>query len=240
VNGPASPGPTSFTEEQSVMHSTKISEFATETRFYAYGPKEPLALVPGRFAHVVIDMQYGFMPGGIIPVTGNPAIIPNINRISAAVRRAGGTNIFVRFTYDPTWTVYYRRLAEGREARMEAAFSDGAEQHALVAELDVMADDVLLNKKRFSSFTPGTCDLESYLRSAGIDTLVVTGCTSSCCVESTIRDGMQLNFKTIFVGDANATLNDAYHNGAVDNLFGIFGTDLCMTDEILDRLSVAA
>lgn len=222
------------------MHSTKISEFATEIRFYAYGPRPPLALVPGSFAHVVIDMQYGFMPGGIIPVAGNPAIVPNINRISSAVRRAGGRNIFVRFTYDPTWTIYYGQLADGREALMEAAFSDGAEQHALVAGLDVMADDVLLNKERFSAFTPGTCDLESYLRSAGIDTLIVTGCTSSCCVESTIRDGMQLNFKTIFVGDANATLNDAYHNGAVDNLFGIFGTDICTTDEILDRIPVAA
>lgn len=223
------------------MHSTKISEFATELRRTAYADETAVELAAGSFAHVVIDMQHGFMPpDGIIPVAGNPAIVPNINKISAAVRKAGGKNIFVRFTYDPNWTVYYGKLVPGRNDAMKTSFSDGSKQHALFAGLDVACDDLVINKTRFSCFTPGTSPLEHILRSAEVSTIIVTGCTSSCCVESTIRDGMQLNFSSIFISDANTTLSDTYHNGAVDNLFGIFGCDVCTTADILGHLSVVA
>jgi len=54
---------------------------------------------PARLAHICVDMQYGFMQEGApVEVPAARGIVGNINRISAAVRAAGGTNVFLRFT----------------------------------------------------------------------------------------------------------------------------------------------
>lgn len=222
------------------MHATTISENAMALQRRRRGDAAPIALKPGAFAHIIVDMQYGFMPGGEIPIATNHAIIPNVNRVAAATRRAGGTNIFVRFTYDPEWTAYYGRFEPDQEQAMKSAFADGAAQHALHADLDLNPVDIIMNKTRFSCLTPGSSGLDDWLEAAGVATLIVTGCTSNCCCESTIRDALQLNYNAIFVADAAATLSDADHNGAVNDLFGIFGCDVCTADEVIDRLASAA
>jgi ureidoacrylate peracid hydrolase len=54
---------------------------------------------PARTAHVIVDLQNGFMePGAPVEVPPAREIVPNVNAISSAVRRAGGLNVFVRFT----------------------------------------------------------------------------------------------------------------------------------------------
>jgi ureidoacrylate peracid hydrolase len=222
------------------MHATVIPEWAVQLRARRAGKAGLLPLVPRRFAHVVIDIQNGFMaPDGLVPVAMNEAIMPNLNRISAATRQAQGTNIFVRFTYDADWRSYYGRFDAGHEAKMRAAFTRGAPQHELFSGLDVDDGDLVLDKTRFSSFTQGTCALDALLQARGIDTLIVTGCTSNCCCESTVRDGLQMNYNMIFVHDACAAMSDSDHNSAVSNIFGIFGCDVCTTDEVISRMESA-
>jgi len=92
-----------------------------------------------------------------------------------------------------------------------------------------------VNKGRFAAFIPGTCDLHGILQSRDIDTLVVTGTLTNCCCESTARDAMQLNYKVIFVSDANATLTDAEHNATLNNMCALFA-DVMSTDEVLGAL----
>src|ERR1700741_865307 len=54
-----------------------------------------------RTAHVVVDLQNGFMePGAPVEVPVAREIVPNVNSISAAVRRGGGRNVFLRMTVD--------------------------------------------------------------------------------------------------------------------------------------------
>jgi len=222
------------------MHATIIPEWAIAVRKRRGVDANAINLAPTRFAHVIIDMQNGFMaPDGVVPVPMNDAILPSLNRLCAATRHAGGVNIFVRFTYDPAWTSYYGRFAEDRQKAFRDAFTPGAPQHRLIPGLDVQDGDLILDKTRFSSLTPGTCDLESVTRLRGIDTLIISGCTSNCCCESTARDALQMNYKVIFVQDATATLSDETHNGAVANLFGVFSCDVCTTDEVIERMTRA-
>src|SRR5262249_34663965 len=73
-------------------------------------------LDPARTAHVIVDLQNGFMePGAPVEVPTAREIIPNVNAISAAVRNAGGTNIFVRFTTPANaledWSSFYARFS---------------------------------------------------------------------------------------------------------------------------------
>ena len=54
-----------------------------------------------RTAHLIVDLQNGFMePGAPVEVPVARAIVPNVNQISAAVRAHGGRNIFLRMTID--------------------------------------------------------------------------------------------------------------------------------------------
>ena len=97
---------------------------------------------PARTAHVIVDLQNGFMERGApveVPVARE--IIPSVNAISNAVRQAGGVNIFIQFT-TPTdalesWSSFYARFPpEGRKAHQEA-FAPGAHYWQLWPELDV-------------------------------------------------------------------------------------------------------
>jgi ureidoacrylate peracid hydrolase len=91
------------------------------------------------------------------------------------------------------------------------AFTTGAHYWQLSGDLDVSANDLVLDKTRYSAFVPGTCDLQQVLRDRGLDTVVVSGVLTNCCCESTARDAMQLNYKVLFVEDANAALTDSAH-----------------------------
>ncbi len=95
-----------------------------------------------------------------------------------------------------------------------------------------------MNKHRFAAFIPGTCDLHQLLQDRGIETLIISGTLTNCCCESTARDAMQLNYKVIFVSDANATLTDAEHNATLNNMCALFA-DVMSTAEVVDALRLS-
>jgi len=54
-----------------------------------------------RTAHIIVDLQNGFMePGAPVEVPVAREIVPNVNLISAAMRTYGGRNFFLRMTVD--------------------------------------------------------------------------------------------------------------------------------------------
>ena len=195
---------------------------------------------PARTAHVVIDLQNGFMEAGApVEVPTAREIIPNVNAISRAARSIGATNIFVRFTTPAdsldSWSSFYARFPQATRQAHQAAFAVDAHYWQLWPELDVGQDELKVNKGRFAAFIPGTCDLHQLLQDRSIDTLIVTGTLTNCCCESTARDAMQLNYKVIFVSDANAALSDAEHNATLNNMCALFA-DVMTTREVLDAL----
>ena len=201
------------------------------------------AIDPARTAHIVIDMQNGFMePGAPVEVPMARAIVPQVNRISAAMRAAGGLNVFVSFTTPATaldsWSSFYRRFPEEERRAHQRAFEHGAHHWQLWSGLDVDdAVDLRIEKQRFGAFIPGTCDLDEFLRARDIDTLIISGTLSNCCCESTARDAMQLNYQVIFVSDANAALTDAEHGATLNNMAALFA-DVMDVEEIVARLPV--
>ena len=207
-------------------------------RLHVFGDLDPV-----RTAHLVIDMQNGFMePGAPVEVPTARAIVPNVNRIAAAVREAGGRNVWVRFTTRldalDSWSSFYARFSKETREGHQQAFAPGAHGHALWPDLEVADEDWTVDKARFAAFIPGTCDLHGMLGDAGIDTLIITGTLTNCCCESTARDAMQLNYKVIFVSDANATLTDTEHNATLNNMAALF-CDVMSTDEVVAALEQA-
>ena len=69
----------------------------------------------------------------------------------------------------------------------------------IVAELAPAREDVVVYKHRFSGFFE--TDLDATLKRSRIKYLIVTGCTTSICVESTIRDAMFRDYSCVLLKD---------------------------------------
>jgi len=193
---------------------------------------------PARTAHLVVDMQNGFMEQGApVEVPMAREIVDEVNAISAAVRASGGLNVFLRYTTaegDTAWPIFMQRMGIGAAPHRDA-FTPGHHYWDLWPSLDVAPGDLVVEKQRFSGFTPGTCALHQTLQARRIDTLIVTGTLTNCCCESTVRDAMQHNYKVLMATDANAALSDEEHEAALYSLGWIFA-DLYTSDEIVALL----
>ena len=222
------------------MHQIRISPEAKAFARAQRGGAEHMfgTLDLSRTAHLIIDMQHGFLePGAPVEVPVARDIVPNVNAISRAVRAAGGTNVFLRMTVDEeslkSWSNWFKYFhTPGSTAGFEESFGRGCHHWTLWPDLDVADADLKVDKTRFGAFVPGASDLHVVLQARGIDTLIVSGTLSNCCCESTARDAMQMNYKLIFVTDANAALTDAAHNATLDNMCMIFA-DVRSTAEVL-------
>lgn len=200
---------------------------------------------PCRTAHVVVDLQNGFMePGAPVEVPTAREIVPNVNAISAALRAAGGTVAYLRFKTDAgalaSWRAMYDFMFDRiRREEMVAAFGPDCHHFALWPGLDVQDGDWIVDKTRYSAFVPGCCDLHDRLQAAGIDTLIITGTLTNCCCDSTARDAMQRDYRVIFVSDGNAALNDAEHNATLGNMAALFA-DVMEAGEVVAGCTAAA
>ena len=201
-------------------------------------------LSPRRTAHIVVDLQNGFMAQGQVSETPMArTIVPNVNRISAALRAAGGVVIYTQHTADAeairTWSVYFEHFfTPERRARFIEAFTPGNLGHALWPELDVADRDLVVLKRRFSAFVPGSSDLHARLQERGIDTLIISGTLSQVCCESTARDAMMMNYKVFFITDACATVTDAEHGGTLSAMAHAF-CDVRDTKSVLGLIAAA-
>lgn len=195
------------------------------------------ALDMSKVAHVIVDMQVGFVAKGApIEVPMTREMFGEINAISDAVRGAGGTNVFLRFTYDPgeklPWDIWYKNYLGQNEIDAQAAFAPGAPNWQLTPELEISAGDLIVDKTRFSAMIPDTCTMDAQLKARGIDTLIITGTLTNCCCESTARDALQMGYKVIFLTDANATLSDEEQNATLISMYTIFA-DVMDTQRLL-------
>jgi ureidoacrylate peracid hydrolase len=201
-------------------------------------------LDPARTAHIVVDLQNGFMaPGQPAEIPMAREIVPNVNRISAALRAAGGLIVYIQNTIDAAakeaWSNWFTFMSgERRQASMDAAFTDGSYGHSLWPELDVLPSDLKVKKNRFGAFVPGSSRLNAVLQERGIDTVIITGTATNVCCESTARDAMMMNYKVIFVSDGTATYNDEEHNATLGIMLAMFA-DVMTADEVVSRLAGA-
>jgi len=102
----------------------------------------------------------------------------------------------------------------------------------------VARQDLVLIKRRFGAFVPGSSDPHGRLQERGIDTLIISGTLSHVCCEATARDAMMMNYKVFFVADASATLTDAERGGTLSTMAGIF-CDVRDTQSVLDLIAAA-
>ena len=227
------------------MHKVHIKPEHIESVIRRGGKAHSVESLDGpKTALVVVDMQLYFMGEGQpseCPVARD--IVPNVNRLAAATRRAGGTVIWIQTHSGPEsrdfWSAYYERTTpEGARKRVEG-MAPGGSGFAIWPELDVRPEDPIVPKTRYSAFMPDPSRFEAVLRERGLDTLLITGVSTCTCCESTARDAMMLNFRTMMISDGCAAPDDELHNATLNQFYLQFG-DVQSTDEVIALLDAGA
>jgi ureidoacrylate peracid hydrolase len=180
----------------------------------------PIAIEPHATAVIVVDMQNDFgSAGGMfdlagINISGIQAAVAPTARVLAAARAAGIRIIYLKMAFQPDLSdlgavdsvnrTRHMQLNVGKSFRAP----DGRESRILirdtwssdiVSELTPRADDIVIYKTRFSGFYK--TDLDETLKRLGVRRLIVTGCTTSICVESTVRDAMFRDYLPVLLAD---------------------------------------
>lgn len=173
---------------------------------------------------IVVDMENDFgSKGGMfdragIDISMIQKVIQPIAKVLAAARNAGMKIIYLKMGYLPDLSDLgseespnrVRHLGvmhvgdtipapDGSKSRILVRNSWGTE---IVPELRPREEDIVLWKTRFSGFYKTA--LDSILRQHDARYLVVTGCTTSICVESTVRDAMFRDYSAIVLEDCTA------------------------------------
>lgn len=179
---------------------------------------------PARTALLIIDMQVDFAaPHGAMgragaDLTTVPAALAAARRLATSARAAGVAVIFVRLettpgTNSPAWAERRHRLGE---AAGEGGFCRVGETGADFVGPRPTPGETVIGKRRYSGFF--ATDLESRLAAGGIDTLVVCGLTTECCVAATARDAFERDYHVFLAADACAAYEPSLHAAALKSL----------------------
>lgn len=184
---------------------------------------QPIEIDIAKTAVIVVDMQNDFgSKGGMFDRAGID--ISTIQKAAgstkialAAARRAGIKVIYLKMGYHADLSDLGAADSVNRARHLELHVGtsvrapDGTESRILirdtwntdiVSELKPQPEDLVLYKTRFSGFY--RTNLDATLTKLGIKHLIVTGCTTSICVDSTIRDAMYRDYHPILLADCTA------------------------------------
>lgn len=226
------------------MGDLNLSKSAIERIERIRGRLHPYETISAaKTALVVIDMQNVFLAEtSFYSVAAAPDIVPNVNRLAAAVRDNGGTVVWIRMAFDPArpWRNFYGAMLRPDIAEaMRAALTPGADGHALWPALEVHPDDPIIDKTRFSAFLPESSPIAAELRGRAIDTVLITGTVTNTCCETSARDAAMMDFNTVMVSDGCAAALPELHQATLRNFIQVSG-DVRTTDEVIAMMDASA
>ena len=183
---------------------------------------------PAHTALLVIDMQHDFVdPDGLFGQMGVDLSMyeesrPHQVELLTAARENGVVVIHLQNTQladhmsdSPAQHRFNLRMhGDVRHGDLPLTYTvPGTAGHEFVAEFRPHVDELVVRKYRSSGFW-GT-NLDMLLRSNRIQTVVVTGCTTEGCVESTARDAMFNDYYVVVPEDCVASDDRAQHEASI-------------------------
>lgn len=183
----------------------------------------PFEFDPARTAVVVVDMQNDFgSPGGMfhragIDILKIQAAVPPTGRVLAAARASAVPIVYLKMAFrpdlsdagapdSPNW-IKHKALHAGEpmtapDGRPSRILIRDTWNTDILKELTPRTGDHIIYKHRFSGFFE--TELDDFLKHGGVRALIFTGCTTSVCVESTLRDAMFRDYRCLLLGDCTA------------------------------------
>ena len=202
-------------------------------------------VLPGRAVVVTVDVQNDFChEDGFLGRLGAPmgliqAMVPRLARLLDTARERGVPVIHVISHHDEEYAspvVTEQKLRHGlpmeRDGRplRDAPYCLKGTWGAELYGIEARPGEEIVVKHRYSGFKDTNLDL--LLRSAGIQTVILTGVATNACVESTGRDVYMHDYYLVFVSDGTATTSPAAHEATLANIDQFFG-QVATADEIV-------
>ena len=207
------------------------------------------ALLPEDTALLVIDMQYATACrttglGRWLQERGRAEegrhrfdrieqlLLPNIARLLALFREEGLQPVFLRLGGQ----LHGCRDLLPQLQELEAAFGniEGNREFEILEELAPRPGEPVLTKLSSSGFT--SSGLDALLRNLRARSLVLTGVSTSQCVDLTARDAADRGYQALVVEDAVAEDRPDYHAWTLEQFQRLFGR-VATTDEVLGELA---
>ena len=176
-------------------------------------------------AVLVIDMQYEmerdnrtFAKRGWPPIVNLPETIEQTRQMLEVARRQ---DMSVIYSIGKTG-IGPRRDSMLRDRRLAEMLDD--DDRAFLAnrrkgvfdEITPQEGDIVLEKTRWDFFL--FTELDAVLKNLGVKRLIVSGINTNCCVESTARTGMQMNYEVAVPSDATSTDHQELHDNALKSM----------------------
>jgi maleamate amidohydrolase len=181
-------------------------------------------------ALILVDFANGFADPAMFGGGNIGDAIAATGPVLEACRARGLPIVFSRIVY----------AADGSDAGVWCAKAPGLRQlteeapaSAIVPELASRPGELVLRKTQASCFF-GT-DLASWLVGRGVDSLVVTGCTTSGCVRATVVDAISWNFRPLVLSDCVGDRALGPHEASLFDM-GQKYADLSTSDALLEVL----
>jgi nicotinamidase-related amidase len=186
-------------------------------------------------ALIIIDMQVDFCaPGGWVDqlgedVSNTRSVIAPIRDVLEAARAAEITVIHTREGHRPDlldlhankqWRTRVHGLGIGDQGKTGRILVHGEPGWQIIPELSPVEGELVIDKTGKSSFH--RTELADELKKRGISRLVVTGVTSDCCVQSTLRDGFEYGIECVLLEDCTAAVETPNHEATIE-ILGAFG-----------------
>ncbi len=197
-------------------------------------------------ALVIVDMQNDFVhpdggfahrarenPEAAIDMPFLMGTIPQVKRLADAFRAAGRPVVYIAHVLKPDYSdaaFPYWRATRGSLAANRTFIVEGTWGAAIIDELKPHAGEHLVVKKGFGGFA--NTPLDTILRAMGVTTCVVTGVTTCVCVSTTVRGGVEHNYRMILVRDAVAEVHRDTHEAELKTMARVFA-DVKTTDEVI-------
>jgi ureidoacrylate peracid hydrolase len=202
-----------------------------------------------RPALFVIDMQNGYCTeggsyeqyGGTIgaDLDAYRRVIPNIAKMIAAARRYEIPIFYTQQVREQSgidlFTKLHRIIPERRAEFLRIpAVIRGTWDAEIIDELRPTKDDHIIVKRRDSAFQDTELDL--WLRSSYVDTIICTGVDTAICVENTLEDAFNIGYDVILIDDATASSWQKIGQASVRKVAGSYGW-VVGTDRFIDVLN---
>lgn len=178
-----------------------------------------VTLDPKRTALLLQDLQNELLKGErpVVPLSG-AELIANCQKLLAKARETGMAVIHVKVNRRADQRDVPRPpLGAPAGAAGGPSLLEGSQGAEVVSELAPRPEDVVVTKHTTSPFN--TTDIEVYLRRFGIDTLILTGYSTTGVVEGSLRDARDKDYDCVVVRDCCAAGTVQEHDTCMDIIF---------------------
>jgi nicotinamidase-related amidase len=197
-----------------------------------------MAIDPKTTAVVLIEYQNDFTSeGGVLhdavrEVMDKTGMLANTKRVVEAARAAGVTVMHAPITFSKGYGELnahpYGILKGIVDGQCFVKDSWGA---AITDELAPQEGDIVIEGKRGLD-TFASTNLDFVLRNKGINTIVLGGFLTNCCVESTMRTGYEHGYQVLTLTDCTAATSPEQYDNAIAFDFPMFSQPTTSEDFI--------